>query len=68
VLTINANFNIPTTTGKVTLSSGDATTMHADFWNTWNQAMLEHLVQRCINEVLASEPRPDECRAPTATA
>ena len=68
VLTINANFNIPTTTGKVTLSSGDASTMHADFWNTWNQAMLEHLVQRCINEVPASEPRPEECRAPTATA
>ena len=67
-LTINANFNIPTTTGEVTLSSGDVSSMHADFWNTWNQAGLEHLVQSCINEVAPSEPRPEECRAPTATA
>jgi uncharacterized protein DUF1996 len=67
-LTINANFNIPTTTGEVTLSSGDAPSMHADFWNTWNQMTLQQLVQSCINEVAPSEPRPEECRAPTATA
>ena len=36
-LTINANFEMPTTSGKVTLSSGDASTMHTDFWNTWDQ-------------------------------
>jgi Domain of unknown function (DUF1996) len=67
-LTINANYNIPTTTGKVTLSSGAATTMHADFWNTWKQTTLQQLVQSCINAVAPSEPRPEECRAPTATA
>ena len=67
-LTINANFNIPTTTGEVTLSSGDASSMHADFWNTWNQTTLQQLVQSCINDVAPSEPRPEECRAPTATA
>lgn len=31
------------------LMSGPATTMHADFWNTWNQAALEGLVQQCFN-------------------
>ena len=67
-LTINANFKIPTTSGKVTLSSGEASTMHADFWNTWDQAELERLVKRCINEVPPSATRPEECRAPTATA
>jgi hypothetical protein len=33
----------------VTLSSGSPNTMHADFWNTWNQARLEQLVGFCIN-------------------
>jgi hypothetical protein len=67
-LTINANFKIPTTLGKVKLSSGAASTMHADFWNTWDQAELERLVVNCINKVPPSDPRPEECRAPTATA
>jgi hypothetical protein len=67
-LTINANFRIPTTQGKVTLSSGGASTMHADFWNTWDQQALDALVERCINGVPPSEPRPEECRAPTASA
>jgi hypothetical protein len=67
-LTVNANFRIPTTPGKVTLSSGGASTMHADFWNTWDQQALDALVERCINGVPPSEPRPDECRAPTASA
>ena len=67
-LTINANFAIPTTPGKVTLSSGSASTMHSDFWNTWDQQALDALVERCINGVPPSEPRPEECRAPTASA
>jgi hypothetical protein len=33
-LTVNANFEIPKSSGTVTLSSGDASTMHSDFWNT----------------------------------
>ncbi len=32
-----------------TLSSGSATTLHADFWNTWNQPALEALVATCLN-------------------
>jgi hypothetical protein len=81
-LTINANFPMPTTSGTVTLSSGDASTMHADLWNTWDQDAplnlnpsdgrsfggLTALVKHCINEVPPTDPRPEECRAPTATA
>jgi hypothetical protein len=57
-------------------------TMHADFWNTWKQHAplnlnppdgrsyggLNALVKRCINEVPPTNPRPTECRAPTANA
>ena len=67
-LTVNANFAIPTTPGEVTLSSGSASSVHADFWNTWDQQALDALVERCINSVPPSEPRPEECRAPTAAA
>ncbi len=81
-LTINANFPMPATSGTVTLSSGDASTIHTDFWNTWKQDTplnlnppdgrsyggLNALVKHCINEVPPTSPRPTECRAPTATA
>jgi len=68
VLTMNVIFPIPNTQGEVTLSSdepGDpgGSTMHADFFNAWDQPTLEHLVTRCINSVSPSKPRPDECRA-----
>ena len=32
-----------------TLSSGPLSTLHADFWNTWDQPGLEALVARCLN-------------------
>lgn len=32
------------------LSSGAASTMHGDFWNTWEQSRLEALVNRCLNQ------------------
>jgi hypothetical protein len=67
-LTINANFPIPETSGTVTLSSGAASTMHSDFWNTWDQTELERLVVECINNVSPSKPHPKQCRAPIATA
>jgi Domain of unknown function (DUF1996) len=80
-LTVNINFPMPTTSGTVVLSSGDASTIHADFWNTWNQdeplnlnpsdgrsyGGLNALVKHCINEVPPDKVRPTECRAPTAT-
>jgi hypothetical protein len=38
--------------------------MHADFFNAWDQARLEHLVDTCINNdapFSASNPKPEEC-------
>lgn len=65
-LTMNATFPIPTGPGRVTLSSGDASTMHADFFNAWDQQALAGLVKRCISNVPPSKKRPPECRAPDA--
>jgi hypothetical protein len=67
-LTVNANFPIPETSGTVTLSSGAASTMHADFWNTWDQTELERLVVECINNGSPSDPHPEQCRSPKGTA
>jgi hypothetical protein len=80
-LTVNISFPMPTTSGTVVLSSGDASSIHADLWNTWNQGEpfdpnpsdgrsyggLNALVKHCINEVPPEQTRPLECRAPTAT-
>ena len=68
VLTMNVTFPIPTTPGEVTLSSdepGDpgGSTIHADFFNAWDQPTLEYLVRHCINNVPPSRPRPAECQA-----
>lgn len=35
-------------TMALTLASGPYWTYHADFWNTWQQARLDQLVQQCI--------------------
>jgi len=62
-LQTNVEFPIPTTRGKPTLSSGAYTTMHADFFNAWDQQRLDELVQLCINKApfTASNPKPQEC-------
>jgi hypothetical protein len=81
-LTVNISFPMPTTSGKVVLSS-DAmgVPVHADLWNTWNQDKafvpnppdgrgyggLKALVKHCINEVPPDQGRPVECRAPSAS-
>jgi hypothetical protein len=81
-LTVNISFPMPTTSGTVVLSSGDASSIHVDLWNTWDQGEplnlnpsdgrsyggLNALVKHCINEVPPDQVRPVECRAPTATA
>jgi hypothetical protein len=41
-------YPVGTTTGVITLSSGPAYTIHADFWNTWDQATLQRLVSKCL--------------------
>ena len=33
----------------ITLASGAYYTLHADFWNTWDQARLDFLVDNCLN-------------------
>jgi hypothetical protein len=63
-LTLNANFPIPKTSGRVTVSSGAVSTMHADFWNTWDQTELERLVRECINNGTPGT-HPLQCRSPT---
>ena len=65
VLTMNVTFPLPTPQGKVTLSSGAASSMHADFYNAWKQEALVGLVTRCINQVPPSKPRPEECQSPS---
>jgi len=62
-LQTNFQFPMPTTTGKVKLSSGDYSTMHADFFNAWQVGTLEDLVARCINAgpFTASNPKPQDC-------
>jgi len=44
-----------------TLSSGQPSTMHADFWNTWEQAELEKRVQHCLNEANIRDTSTDPC-------
>lgn len=44
---INVRYPIHDGTGA-SLSSGDPTTLHADFWNTWQQAGLDQLVTTCL--------------------
>ncbi len=63
MLVATFKFRIPTSPGQVTLSSGAASTMHADFFNAWDQALLEDLVATCINGFDPSQPRSDKCRA-----
>lgn len=66
-LTMNATFRIPAgEEGALTLSSGPASTVHADFFNAWDQVALAGLVKRCINGVGYGEKRPEECQAPDA--
>lgn len=48
-LTLAARFTPGTTQGRVALASGDSPlTLHADFINAWEPAMMELLTRRCI--------------------
>lgn len=46
-LAMNVRYATTDATGYL-LSSGDPSTAHADFWNTWNQKELERLVAECL--------------------
>jgi hypothetical protein len=39
----------PDTNIKLTLSSGQYYSYHADFWNTWTQSRIDSLVDVCLN-------------------
>ena len=62
-LQTNFQFPIPTTRGKVKLSSGVYSTMHADFFKAWQEGKLEDLVARCINAgpFSATNAKPQDC-------
>jgi hypothetical protein len=62
-LQTNFLFPMPTTRGNVKLSSGEYTTMHADFFNAWQVGTLEDLVKRCINAgpFTATNAKPQDC-------
>ena len=64
-LSMNVHFPIPTASGKVRLSSGAASTIHADFFNAWDQQKLAALVRSCINAYPFStkNPKPARCKA-----
>ena len=55
-LSMVVRYPIQSLSGR-TLSSGPLSTMHADFWNTWDQPALEALVARCLNDSTLSCPR-----------
>jgi hypothetical protein len=68
MLQTNFQYPIPTTRGTVKLSSDHAgdppgSTMHADFFNAWQEGALEDLVERCINAppFTSSNPKPTDC-------
>jgi Domain of unknown function (DUF1996) len=63
VRVMNVTFPLPTSRGPVRLSSGNPSTAHADFFNTWNQGELRRLVSTCINDVGPSKPRPEGCKS-----
>jgi hypothetical protein len=76
-ITMSLNFVLPTTeVGTITVAGNDPmgnagqlpyTSMHADFMNGWNQAILSDLVTDCIKNVPQGTPekqKPDKCRDP----
>jgi hypothetical protein len=74
--TIRTNIFYPvgTTTGDVTFASGSVYSVHADFFNAWDQPTLENLVTTCLNghtdcgHFTGTSPGTDPAPAPTATA
>jgi hypothetical protein len=67
-LTMEVKFKIGTASGTVKLSSDPqgappGSTMHADFFNAWDQDKLTALVESCINAYpFTAEPKPASCR------
>jgi hypothetical protein len=45
----NVVYRVGTTTGNITLASGNVNSIHADFWNVWHQPTLDQLVRDCFH-------------------
>jgi Domain of unknown function (DUF1996) len=65
-LTMEVKFKIGTASGTVSLSSDKGapggSTMHADFFNAWDQEKLTALVESCINAYPFSSGKPTTCK------
>ena len=48
-LRLNIYYPVGTTTGALTLASGSVYSIHADFFNAWDQTTLQTLVDTCLN-------------------
>lgn len=48
-VTIRLEWVVGLTTGDIALASGATHTIHGDFWNTWDQPVLDGLIANCIN-------------------
>lgn len=46
---LNTAYKVGPVTGKITLSSGNVHSIHADFLNSWDQPTLEGLVRDCFH-------------------
>lgn len=50
----------------ITLSSGAPATMHADFWNTWDQDIFAKSINYCLNGIKPSSGKVPPCgKGPT---
>jgi len=45
----NTAYKVGRTTGNITLSSGAPHTVHADFFNAWDQRSLDGLIKKCFH-------------------
>ena len=72
-LALNFRYKISGSLSGVSLSSGGVYSGHADFFNSWNQSVLEQLVRDCLNAgrscnsgiADAPQPRPMESAVET---
>jgi hypothetical protein len=48
-LRTNIVYQVGTTTGNISLSSGSVYSVHADFFNAWEEDTLHDLVENCLN-------------------
>lgn len=57
-ISLKVKYNVGTDGSKVTLASGPAYTIHADFFNTWQPTGLQYLMDRCINAHVSCGTNP----------